>query len=232
LPITDLVAGMLAAQGVLAALYARERTAKGQYIDLAMLDAVASLMTYQASAYLATDVIPGRYGNGHVSIVPYDTFNARDGQIMLAVGNDQQWRRFCDAAGLSELADDPRFATNPQRVVNRATLVPILERAIAARDRAYWIDLCAEAGVPCGAVRNVAEMLADQQIAARGMIASMTHAKAGDIRLVGSAIKFSEGGDGNHAAPPVLGQHSEAILTNDLGLSRDEITGLRAEEVI
>jgi crotonobetainyl-CoA:carnitine CoA-transferase CaiB-like acyl-CoA transferase len=111
IPIADLVTRMLAAQGTLAALYARERTGKGQHIDVAMLDAVASLMTYQAAAYLATGQIPGRFGNGHVSIVPYDTFNAGDGQIMLAIGNDQQWRRFCDAAGIPELADDARFAT-------------------------------------------------------------------------------------------------------------------------
>jgi crotonobetainyl-CoA:carnitine CoA-transferase CaiB-like acyl-CoA transferase len=232
LPITDLVTGMLAAQGTIAALYARERTGKGEFIDLAMLDAVASLMTYQASAYLATDTIPGRFGNGHVSIVPYDTFNARDGQIMLAIGNDQQWRRFCETAGIPDLADDARFATNPQRVASRATLVPILEQRIAAEDRAYWIERCATAGVPCGAVRNVAELLSDPQIAARRMITSVHHEGAGDIRLVASAIKFSDDQSPRYASPPVLGQHSEAILMNDLGFSRDEIASLRAEQVI
>lgn len=232
IPIADLVTGLLAAQGTLAALYARERTGKGQYIDLAMLDAVASLMTYQASAYLATDEVPGRFGNGHVSIVPYDTFNARDGQIMLAIGNDQQWRRFCDAAGRPDLADDARFATNPQRVANRATLLPLLEPLIAAKNRAYWLEHCAVAGVPCGAVRNVAELLSDPQIAARRMITSVHHQVAGDIRLVAGAIKFSDDHSAEDAPPPVLGQHTEAILMNDLGCSREEIASLRAEDVI
>jgi crotonobetainyl-CoA:carnitine CoA-transferase CaiB-like acyl-CoA transferase len=232
IPIADLVTGMLAAQGTLAALFAREHTGRGRHIDIAMLDAVASLMTYQASAYLATGQVPGRFGNGHVSIVPYDTFNARDGQIMLAIGNDQQWRRFCDAAGLPELAHDERFATNPQRVANRTTLVSILEPRIAAQHRAYWIERCAAAGVPCGGVRNVAELLADPQIGARGMITSVHHQAAGDLRLVGGAVRFSDDHRAGDAPPPVLGQHSEAILMKDLGFTREEIASLRAEDVI
>ena len=232
LPIADLVTGMWAAQGVLTALYSRSHTGHGQYVEIAMLDAVASLLTYHATGYFVTNTVPGRYGNGHPSIVPYDTFSARDGQIMLAVGNDQQWRRFCDIAGIPEVAVDPQYATNPQRVVNRSTLIPILERLIASEDRDYWIERCATAGVPCGSVRNIAEVLVDPQLAARAMIATLHHQAAGDIRVVGSPIKFSGHSEPEYAAPPTLGEHGEAILMQDLGLSRAQIEALRSENVI
>ena len=197
-----------------------------------MLDTMAALLTYQASAYFATGAQPPRMGNAHLSIVPYSTFDARDGQIMLAVGNDDQWRRFCDIAGLCELATDARFATNPQRVTNREALQPILERVIRARDRADWIEQCWRAGVPCGAVRDIGESLNDPQLAARDMITSIAHPVAGDIRVVGNPVKLSEHPPRVETPPPVLGEHTDAILRGELGLSADEMRELRAEEVI
>ena len=232
LPIADLATGMFAAQGTLLALLARTQTGRGQYVDLSMLDSMAALLTYQASAYFATGTQSPRMGNAHLSIVPYATFDAHDGQIMLAVGNDDQWRRFCDIAGLCELATDERFATNPQRVTNRAVLQPILERVIRTRDRADWIDQCWRVGVPCGAVRDIGEALRDPQLAAREMIASLNHPIAGDIRLVGNPVKLSEHPPRVETPPPVLGEHTEAILVGELGLSADEVRELRAEEII
>jgi crotonobetainyl-CoA:carnitine CoA-transferase CaiB-like acyl-CoA transferase len=232
LPIADLATGMFAAQGVLLALIARGQTGRGQHVDLSMLDSIAALLTYQASAYFATGALPPRMGNAHLSIVPYDTFDARDGQVMLAVGNDDQWRRFCDIAGLGELAGDERFATNPQRVVNRAALQPLLDAALLTRDRADWLERCTRAGVPCGAVRNIGETLGDPQLAARGMIASLRHPVAGDIRLVGNPIKLSAHPPRADVPPPVLGEHTESILTRELGLTPDEVRDLRAQEVI
>jgi formyl-CoA transferase/CoA:oxalate CoA-transferase len=232
LPIADIVSGMFAAQGVTAALLERERTGRGQQVDVALLDSVAALLIYHASGYFATGRTSGRYGNGHPSIVPYDTFMARDGEVMLAVGNDDQWRRFCAAAGLHGLAEDPRFATNPLRVQHRAALQPLLERALAQRDRADWTRRLGEAGVPCGEVRDVAEALSDPQLDAREMIATVQHAAAGAVRLVDSPIRLPAGGRRPHAAPPALGQHTEAILVGDLGMSADAVRDLRTRDVI
>ena len=232
LPIADLVAGMFAAQGILLALIARDQTGRGQQVDLSMFDSVAALLTYQASAHLATGALPPRLGNAHLSIVPYDTFEAADGQIMLAIGNDDQWRRFCEIAGILELAADPRFATNPQRVINRAALQPRLDAAIAARSRADWLRLCEGAGVPCGAVRDIGETLADSQLAARDMIATFEHAVAGTIRVVGSPIKLSEHPPQMAAPPPALGEHTDSILMHELGMSQDQVRDLRAQEVV
>jgi crotonobetainyl-CoA:carnitine CoA-transferase CaiB-like acyl-CoA transferase len=256
LPIADMVAGLFAAQGITAALLERTRTHRGRHVDISMLDSVAALLTYQASAYFATGAIPGRFGNGHLSIVPYDTFMASDGQLMIAVGNDDQWRRLCAAAGLGDLAADPRFATNPQRVAHREALQPILDRVFRTRDRAAWLSLLDGAGVPCGEVRNIGETLADPQLAARGMIVAMQHPSAGAIRAVSSPIKMSGGpaeaghygtkepglaeaghyGDIEPAPspkpPPRLGEQTESILVTELGLSADDVRDLKAKAVI
>jgi formyl-CoA transferase/CoA:oxalate CoA-transferase len=232
LPIADMVAGLFAAQGITAALLERGRTGRGQHLDISMLDSVAALLTYQASAYFASGVVPGRFGNGHLSIVPYDTFMTADGPLMLAVGNDDQWRRLCAAAGLHELAADPRFATNPARVEHRAALQPILERLFATRTRAGWTTLLGPAGVPCGEVRNIGEALADPQLAARGMVASMHHETAGPIRVVGSPLRMSHAVPAGVLPPPTLGAHTEPILVNELGFTPEDVRDLRAREVI
>ena len=232
LPIADLATGMFAAQGTLLALLARAQTGRGQHVDISMLDSMAALLTYQASAYFATGAMPPRMGNAHLSIVPYDTFQTRDGVIMLAVGNDDQWRRFCEIAGLCELATDERFATNPRRVIHRDALQPILERVIRTRDRADWIARCRETGVPCGDVRDIAATLSDPQLDARDMIATMRHPKAGKIRVVGNPVRLSDTPPRVTAPPPVLGEHTESILTSELGFTPDDVRELRAEHVI
>jgi crotonobetainyl-CoA:carnitine CoA-transferase CaiB-like acyl-CoA transferase len=232
LPITDMVAGLFAAQGITAALLARTASGTGQSVDISMLDSVAALLTYQASAYFATGTPPARFGNGHVSIVPYDTFRARDGELMIAVGNDDQWRRLCAAVGLDELALDERFATNPDRVRHRDALVPMLEQAFQARDRAEWTTILGRAGVPCGEVRHVGEALADRQLEARGMIASVQHQTAGTVRMVNSPINLSGESRRAPSPPPVLGEQTEAILTRDLGLTADEVRGLKEKHVV
>ncbi len=227
--IADIVSGMFAAQGVSAALYARERTGRGQHVDIAMLDAVAALLTYQAGIYFATDVAPVRMGNRHPTIVPYETFTASDGDFMLAVGTDEQWRKFCDVASI-DLGDT--FATNRGRVIGYAELRPRVAEALTKHPRSYWIEKLRAAGVPCGAVRSLQELFADPQIAARGMIVPMTHPAAGDIRVLGSPLKLSDTPASQRTPPPILGQHTDSVLTGDLGLSREAIRDLRASGVI
>jgi crotonobetainyl-CoA:carnitine CoA-transferase CaiB-like acyl-CoA transferase len=227
--IVDLVAGMFAAQGIMAALFARERTGRGQAIDIGMLDAATALLTYQAGSYFATGIAPGRLGNRHPSIVPYETFAALDGDFMLAVGNDDQWQKFCATAGL-QLGD--RFATNAARVTGYADLKPLLDRALRARSRGDWIEALGRAGVPCGAIRDLRELFADPQIAARGMVADVSHAAIGQLRLLGSPLKLSETPAEIRTAPPLLGEHTDAVLSGDLGRSTDEIRALRAKGAI
>jgi formyl-CoA transferase len=197
-----------------------------------MLDSVAGLLTYQAANYLTTGHNPPRMGNAHASIVPYGTFDTRDGQLMLAVGNDDQWRRFCDSAGLSELATEERFSTNPQRVANRELLWPIVAGALRIRDRDDWTTRLRQAGVPCGPVRTIGETLADAQLEARGMLAPVRHPAAGDLRLVANPVKLSGTTTIEDSPAPLLGQHTEAILTKELGLSSAEFEELRRKQVV
>lgn len=230
--ISDIVSGMFAAQGIAFALLARERTGKGQLVDIAMLDATAALLTYQAGIYFATGSTPGRMGNRHPTIVPYETFTASDGEFVIAVGNDQQWRRFCGAAGLTELADDGRFATNRDRIANYSTLRPILADRLGTRTRTEWVATLKQVGVPCGAVRDVAEVLQDAQLQARDMIQRIEHAIAGAIHVTGVPVKLSETAGGVRTAPPALGEHTRLILQNDVGLTERDVEQLRAAGAI
>ena len=228
--IADLVAGMLAAHGIVLALYARERTGRGQQVDIGMLDGVISILSYHASIHLTTGIRSGRVGNRHATIAPYDTFTAADGDFFLAVGNDEQFRRFCASAGMA-LHEDARFATNPARVVHHVELRQRLSTVLCARPRAYWIEILTKAGVPCGAVRDVPEAFADPQLLAREMVQSVEHATAGLLKVVGVPIKLSETPGSVRTAPPTLGQHTTAIL-RELQISDDEIERLRGERVI
>jgi len=227
--IADIVSGMFAAQGISAALYARERTGRGQHVDIAMLDSVAALLTYQAGIYFTTDVTPQRMGNRHPTIVPYESFTASDGEFMLAVGTDEQWNKFCEVASL-DLGET--FATNRGRVTGYAELRPKIAQALSARPRSYWIERLRAAGVPCGSVRNLQELFADPQIAAREMVVGMTHPSAGNIRVLGSPLKLSGTAASQRTAPPTLGQHTERVLREDLGLSADALDELRAGGVV
>lgn len=229
--VADIVAGMFAAQGVLLALLARGRTGRGQHVDVAMLDSVAAMLTYQAAIAMSTGASPARQGNRHPSIAPYDTFEAADGCFVLAVGNDEQWRRFCKTSGFDDLLADPRFATNEGRVREYESLGPILSGRLRTRGCAEWISILLTAGVPCGPVRTVGEVLADPQIAAREMIETVVHPTAGDLSVLGVPVKLSETPGAVRTAPPLLGQHTDAILA-ELGMTPGEIEELRQGGVI
>jgi crotonobetainyl-CoA:carnitine CoA-transferase CaiB-like acyl-CoA transferase len=226
--IADVVSGMFAAYGVAMALFARERTGRGQEVDLAMLDSVAALLTYQAGNYFASGNVPARLGNRHPSIVPYETFAASDGDFVLAVGNDDQWRRFCAVA---ELPEDPRFATNRQRVTGYDEVRPFIAERLRTQPRQYWIDRLNAAGVPCGSVRNLQELFADPQIEAREMVAQVEHATIGALRVLGIPVKLSETPGAVRTAPPRLGEHTEAVL-QELGINAAAIADLRRQKVI
>ena len=230
--IADIVSGMFSAQGIAFALLARERTGRGQLVDVGMLDATAALLTYQAGIYFATGRTPGRLGNRHPTIVPYETFTASDGEFVVAVGNDQQWRRFCGVIGREALGTDDRFATNRGRVAHYAVLRPLLGELLATRTRAEWVDALKAAGVPCGSVRDVAEVLEDPHLDARGMIQAVEHAVAGSVRVTGVPIKLSETPGSVRTPPPTLGQHTRAILSGDLGMSAPEIDALQASGAV
>jgi crotonobetainyl-CoA:carnitine CoA-transferase CaiB-like acyl-CoA transferase len=226
--IADIVSGMFAAQGVAMALLARVRTGLGQQVDVGMLDATAALLTYQAGICFATGRTPGRMGNRHPSIVPYETFPASDGDFVVAVGNDEQWRRFCGVIGAPALVDDSRFATNRDRVTNYDALRPLLVDRLKTRSRGEWVGLLKSAGVPCGSVRDVAEVLLDAHLTAREMVETVEHTTAGAIRVLGVPIKLSETPGGVRTAPPALGQHTTQILREDCRLTEREIEDLRS----
>jgi len=227
--IADIVSGMFAAYGVVTALFARERTGRGQMVDVAMLDAVAALLTYQAGNYFASGNVPARLGNRHPSIVPYETFAAEDGEFVLAVGNEDLWRRFCEVA---ELDLGERFATNRQRVTQYDGLRPLIADALRRHTRQYWIERLTAAGVPCGSVRNLQEVFDDPQLGARAMIAELEHATIGPLKMLGVPVKLSETPGAVRTPPPRLGQHTDSVLQHDLGFDTDAITRLRAQKVV
>jgi crotonobetainyl-CoA:carnitine CoA-transferase CaiB-like acyl-CoA transferase len=229
--VADIVTGMFAANGILLALLARQTTGRGQHVDVAMLDSVAALLTYQAGIVFATGQAPGRMGNRHPSIAPYDSYDTQDGPIVLAVGNDEQWQRFCRVADLEALAADPRFATNEGRVRHHVSLGENVTRVLRGRTRAEWTSALVAAGVPCGPVRSVDEVLADPQLAARQMIEQRPHATAGTVSLLGVPIKLSATPGGIRTAPPALGQHTAAVL-EEIGLSSQDIAALRSAGAI
>jgi crotonobetainyl-CoA:carnitine CoA-transferase CaiB-like acyl-CoA transferase len=227
--IADIVSGMFAAQGVTAALFARERSGRGQAVDIAMLDSVAALLTYQAGIYFATGAAPPRLGNRHPTIAPYETFTASDGDFVLAAGNDELWRRFCAVADL-ELGE--RFATNRQRVSLYDELRPLLADRLKTRSRATWIDALTTAGVPCGSVRDLGELFSDPQIAARHMTEEVLHGAIGSLRVLGTPLKLSDTPASIRTAPPTLGQHTPAILTEDLQFTPADVAALRARGIV
>ena len=224
--IADLASGMNAFQGMLLALIARETTGRGQHVDIGLLDSVASLLTYQAQRYFATGEAPVRTGNRHSAIAPYETFDTRDGVLVLAIGNDDQWQKFCAASRLEQLRGDARFTTNADRVRHYAELRPIVSQTILQHTLDDWIELLRGAGVPCGAVRSVAEALADPQILAREMVQTMQHPTIGALQTLGIPIKLSDTPGSIRSAPPRLGEHTRPILERELELSSQEVTRL------
>ena len=227
--IADIVSGMFAAYGIAMALFARERSGRGQHVDVAMLDAVAALLTYQAGNFFASGRVPARLGNRHPSIVPYETFAASDGEFVLAVGTDDQWKRFCEVAGIPH---DERFATNRQRVTHYDEFRPIVAERLKTEPRGVWIERLSAAGIPCGSVRDLRDVFEDAQLAAREMIATLTHPAIGSMRAVGVPVKLSDTPGAARTAPPLLGQHTDAVLRTDLGLDDRAIAKLREQRVI
>jgi len=217
---------------VLAALAHRDRTGEGQYIDMALLDVQVAMLANMNTNYLASGQAPKRWGNAHPNIVPYQTFQAANGWIIVAVGNDGQFRRFVDAGGMPELADDPRFATNPQRVANRDVLVPILAQMVKRFGKTEWIDKLEAAGVPCGPINSLDEVFDNEQVQARGLRVDLPHPSAGTVKLVGSPVKMSATPPRAASHPPLLGEHTEAVLRDVLDLGADQIAALRARGVI
>ena len=229
--IADLASGLMAAQGILLALYARQSTGRGQHVRVAMLDAVASLLTYNTGIYFASGESPTRRGNDHPSVAPYQTLRARDGWINLGVANDSLWARYCAAVERPDLRDDPRFATAPARVEHRQALIPIIEALTAARTVREWMDLLGAAGVPCGRIRNVAEVCTNPQLVERGKVVERPHPTAGAVRMIGQPIELSDTPARIETAPPLLGEQTDAVL-REAGYSETKIAALRSAGAI
>ncbi|MDP3719974.1 MAG: CaiB/BaiF CoA-transferase family protein [Acidobacteriota bacterium] len=229
--ITDMVSGLYCAQGITAALLARERSGRGQRVDIGMLDTTAALLTYQAANWFATGKTPQRQGNRHATIAPYETFTTADGEIVIAVGNDEIWKRFCPAAGLPELAANPRFATNKDRMANYDEMRPPIDLVFRTATSAEWIARLNAAGVPNGEVRDIGQMLNDPHLAAREMVQTLMHPTIGATRVIGAPIKLSDTPASLRTAPPVLGQHTDAVLA-ELGYSPAEVAALRNTRVV
>ena len=230
--LTDILTGLYASVGVLAALNHREQTGIGQHVDLALLDVQVACLANQAMNYLTTGVPPKRLGNAHPNIVPYQDFPTADGDIILAVGNDSQFRKFCEVAGCTELADDPRFASNKARVANREVLVPMLRQTTVFKTTGEWISLLEQAGVPCGPINNLAQVFEDAQVKARGLRLDLPHALGCLAPQVASPIRLSQTPVEYRNAPPLLGQHTEQVLRSLLGMSLERIGELRSAGVL
>lgn len=230
--IADLVGGVMAAHGILLALYARERTGAGQKVEVAMLDVMAALLTYQAGIFFATGVSPTRRGNQHPSIVPYEVFRAADAYLTVGVANNSLWERFCQALDHPELARDARFLTEAKRVEHREVLIPLLEEIFGLRTADEWIARLDAAGVPAGRIRSVSEVCASPHLRARGKIIELLHPSAGTIRMIGPPLGFSATAGVAATPPPRLGEHTDEILTSLLGCTKDEIARLRSAGVL
>jgi formyl-CoA transferase len=230
--VVDITAGLFAANAIQAALLARTRTGRGQAIDISLLDSQVAWLANVASNYLVSGQQPKRFGNAHPTIVPYQSFRASDGFFCLAVGNDGQWRKLCDVLQRPDLADDARFATNPARVQHRETLVTLLQDIFATQEIAFWLRTIADAGIPCGPVQAIDQVFADPQVLARDMVWTGAHPTASQVRMVGSPVKLSETPVTLRAHPPLLGEHTDDVLTKLLGYSPEETNQLRTEGAI
>ncbi len=210
--LTDIMTGLYATIGVLAALTERDRSGLGQHVDLALLDVTAATLANQATNYLVGGITPTRLGNAHPNIVPYQSFVAKDGHLIVAVGNDGQFRRYVTVLGCPQLADDPRFIANQDRVHNRDVLVPLLQAKMLQRDKADWLQLLEAAQVPVGPINTVAEVFDEPQIRARDMQVTVPHGQNPDLQLVGNPIKLSRTPVEYRRPPPTLGEHTESVL--------------------
>ncbi|HMV38622.1 CaiB/BaiF CoA transferase family protein [Plasticicumulans sp.] len=230
--LADVLTGLYATIGVLAALAHRERSGEGQHVDLALLDVQVAVLANQALNYLTTGCAPQRLGNAHPNIVPYQTFAAADGHLILAVGNDAQFARCCAVLGCPELAADERFASNRARVAHRTELVPRLAACFATQPRDAWLAALANANVPCGPINTLDQVFADAQVQHRQMRVELPHAQAGTVALVGSPLKLSATPVEYHLPPPQLGEHTATVLAQRLGYTADDLARLRAAGIV
>ncbi len=232
--IADIMCGMYATTAILAALHHRDKSGEGQYIDLSLLDTQVAWLANVGLNYLASGDVPQRVGNEHPNIVPYNVMPAADGHVILAVGNDNQFVKFCEFAGEKDLAQDPRFATNEQRVKNRRALYDLLDKVLRSKTQEEWVQGLAKLGVPCSPVNNVGQVFADPQVRSRAMQISMPHPLSGrgEVDLIGNPIKYTATPVAYRRAPPYLGQHTEEVLGEVLKLGQSEIAALRGKGVI
>ena len=230
--IADLVTGLYSANAIQTALIHRERTGQGQYIDMALLDCQVAILANQAMTYLAAGQTPVRMGNAHPNIVPYQVFETQDGHIILAIGNDGQFRRFCELANQPHLAQDPRFVANRDRVKHRAQLIEALALVMKSKNTDDWLNLLESEGIPCGRINSIDETLNDPQVVHRQMRTQALHSSLGEINLLGSPLKLSETPGEVRRAPPVLGEDTDQVLREVLGYEDSAIRGLHADGVV
>lgn len=230
-PMADITAGLYTTIAVLAALYERAESGKGQFIDTSLLESQATWLGNLAGAYFATGEPPKRLGNAHPQLTPYQPYRARDKRFILGVGSERLWGRFCAVMGLEYLREDERFRTNKQRTINRDALNKILEPLFLERDADEWVEVFRKEGLPTGPINPVSDVLSDEQYLARGGLVEQEHGTAGRVKSLGSPLHLSRNEISYRLPPPALGEHTDGIL-NELGYSEDEITSLRAEEVI
>ena len=232
---------MYASVAICAALTHRERTGEGQYIDCALLDTIVAFNANQIVSYFCSGRIPIRYGNAHAQVVPYEVFPTADGHIILAIGNDGQFQRFCEVAGCAELQirvgpegriEEARFKTNSQRIVHRAELIPLIAEIMRARSKQEWIQLLEEATVPCGPINNMKEVFEDPQVQHRELRVDIPHPLGGAASVVASPMRFSHTPVEYRMAPPLLGQHNDEIYRGLLGKSEAEIAQLKSTEIL
>jgi crotonobetainyl-CoA:carnitine CoA-transferase CaiB-like acyl-CoA transferase len=231
-PVADIITGMYASVAICAALAHRAHSGLGQHLDLALLDSQIALLAYQNTNYFATGKSPERIGNLHPNIVPYQPFRTADGEVIIACGNDNLYRKMCEAAGCLELADDARFATNGKRVENRTELTRLLQEIFARRSTREWVQCLEAAGVPNGPINDVAQVFEEPQVRARGVRVELDHPVAGKLPTVASPMRFSATPLEYRAPPPLLGEHTDEVLGGLLGKDAQEIARLRSEGVI
>lgn len=227
--VADLSTGLYATQAVLAALFHRERTGEGQYIDMALLDVQVAMTANMSSNYLHSGQPPKRWGNAHPNLVPYQTFKASDGWIIVACGNDSQWRRFCTIGGRPDLPDDARFARVQDRIRNRDVLVPLLEQMVAGKTQKAWIDEMEQQGVPCGPINDFRQVYENPQVQARGMTVSIERGDVGPVKMVANPIKASRTPPSYLRPPPRLGEHTDRVLREILGWDEAAVADARAK---